>query len=105
MEIYLQEYEDRKMEKAHLKQINDADRRGSGGSRGAIPASSVHQDSLHGNSYHGRKIITSSMIESLDTTIDNNMMENGNNNNNTSIAQDDVAGSNINSGHEQEREV
>ena len=30
-----------------------------------------HQQSLHGHSYHGRKIISSSNLESLDTTSDN----------------------------------
>ena len=38
--------------------------------RDGIPASSIHQYSLHGSSYHGKKIITptSQLIESLDTT-------------------------------------
>eukprot|EP01083_Nonionella_stella_P044940 120869_1 len=53
MEDYLKEYEHRKREKAYLKNREH-------------PMSSVHQESLHGNSYHGRKIITTQMIESLD---------------------------------------
>jgi len=56
MEDYLKEWEHRKMEKALLKKVNDR----------AHLGSSVHQESLHGNSYHGRRIITSNMIESLD---------------------------------------
>lgn len=58
MEQYLQEYEHRKREKAYLRKQN----------KRAVPASSVHNDSLHGNSYHGRRIITPSMIESLDSS-------------------------------------
>ena len=76
MDEYLQEYEHRQREKAYFKKNND---------RG-LPASSIHQESLHGNSYHGRRIITSNMIESLDT-IGNEGMEN----NNTSDIANDVA--------------
>lgn len=96
MEEYIKEYEHRKRERAALKKVNDA-APGSGG-RGAISASSVHQESLHGNSYHGRKIITSAMIASLDVTGDTENGQRGS----SSVAQDDLAES---SGHDQESAV
>lgn len=88
MDEYLQEYEHRKREKASLKR--------------GLPASSIHNDSLHGSSYHGRKIITPNMIESLDTTTagvtENNDDNNNTNatsnlgyNNNATVAANDVA--------------
>ena len=49
---YLDEYVHRRRERAFLKN-----------SSGHIPASSVHNLSLHGNSYHGRKVITPAMKE------------------------------------------
>jgi len=67
MQEYLREYEHRQRERAFFKKMNQARRNSPGG----IPASSVHQQSLHGHSYHGRKIISSSNLESLDTTSDN----------------------------------
>ena len=60
MDEYLKEYEHRQRERVYLKRVNT---KNTISSRGAVPASSVHQESLHGNSYHGRKIITSDMIE------------------------------------------
>ena len=94
MEEYLQEYEHRKREKAYFKKVNANNRRldGSGGSggggglnglRGAIPASSIHDTSLHGTSYHGKKIITTNMIESLDTTSEQNISGSNSNHNDT----------------------
>jgi hypothetical protein len=58
---YLQEYEHRKREKTYLRKHPH-------GRINAIPASSIHDPDLHGNSYHGRRIITSQMIESLDVS-------------------------------------
>ena len=76
MDEYLKEYEHRKREKAYIKKVEGA-RRISKST--PLSASSVHQESLHGNSYHGRRIITSQMIESLDTTGGNHVsVENGN---------------------------
>ena len=49
---YLEEYVNRRQEKAYLKLANG---------KGGLPASSVHSVSLHGNSYHGRKVITPEM--------------------------------------------
>ncbi|KAL7532378.1 hypothetical protein ACHAXR_004590 [Thalassiosira sp. AJA248-18] len=68
MDEYLQEYAHRKKEKA-LMYIHKRNSKLLGSA--PIPASSVHQENLHGNSYHGRRIITSGMIEALDTTSDN----------------------------------
>eukprot|EP00580_Thalassiosira_gravida_P013441 CAMPEP_0201682522 /NCGR_PEP_ID=MMETSP0494-20130426/51660_1 /ASSEMBLY_ACC=CAM_ASM_000839 /TAXON_ID=420259 /ORGANISM="Thalassiosira gravida, Strain GMp14c1" /LENGTH=604 /DNA_ID=CAMNT_0048166281 /DNA_START=111 /DNA_END=1925 /DNA_ORIENTATION=- len=75
LDEFLKEYEHRQRERAYFKKNSD---------RG-IPASSIHQDSLHGSSYHGRRIITQNMIESLDTTSSNVV---GNNNNTRAIAND-----------------
>ena len=60
---YLKEYDHRKREKAYIAKANFASRKGL---LAPIPASSVHLGSLHGHSYHGRKVITASMIDSLD---------------------------------------
>mmetsp|Transcript_1566 Transcript_1566/g.3355 ORF Transcript_1566/g.3355 Transcript_1566/m.3355 type:complete len:580 (+) Transcript_1566:135-1874(+) len=79
MDEYLKEYEHRKRERIELKKIR------------SIPASSIHQERLHGNSYHGRRIITQEMIESLDTIGNNEMVES---NNNTSDIANDSAISN-----------
>ena len=49
---YLDEYVHRRRERAFKR--ND---------RGGIPASSIHSPSLHGSSYHGRKLITPAMRE------------------------------------------
>ncbi len=49
---YLDEYVHRRRERAFLKN-----------SSGHIPASSIHSPSLHGHSYHGRKVITPAMKE------------------------------------------
>lgn len=76
MEEYLREYEHRKAEKTHFKLMH-SERSGIGSV--SIPASSLHREELHGNSYHGRRIIASEMIESLDTTANNETVENDNN--------------------------
>ena len=65
MDEYLKEYEHRKREKAYLAKANFDSRKGL---LAPIPASSVHLGSLHGHSYHGRKVITPSMIDSLDAS-------------------------------------
>mmetsp|Transcript_47037 Transcript_47037/g.98630 ORF Transcript_47037/g.98630 Transcript_47037/m.98630 type:complete len:580 (+) Transcript_47037:445-2184(+) len=62
MDEYIQEYEHRRRERAHLKK-NTVHGRGND-----VLASSVHNTQLHGNSYHGRKIITQNMIDSLDVS-------------------------------------
>ncbi|KAL7497060.1 hypothetical protein ACHAWT_008436 [Skeletonema menzelii] len=49
---YLDEYVHRRKERAFLKNAS-----------GHIPASSVHSPSLHGHSYHGRRVITPAMKE------------------------------------------
>mmetsp|Transcript_1890 Transcript_1890/g.2797 ORF Transcript_1890/g.2797 Transcript_1890/m.2797 type:complete len:602 (+) Transcript_1890:132-1937(+) len=49
---YLDEYVHRRKERAFMKNTS-----------GHIPASSVHSPSLHGHSYHGRKVITPAMKE------------------------------------------
>ena len=63
MKQYLEEFEHRQRERAYFKKMANERRDG-------IPASSIHQYSLHGSSYHGKKIVTptSQLIESLDTT-------------------------------------
>lgn len=61
MDDYLQEYEHRQREKTYLRKHPH-------GRINAIPASSIHDPDLHGNSYHGRRIITSDMIESLEAS-------------------------------------
>jgi hypothetical protein len=58
---YLQEYEQRKRERAYVF----ANRKSL---LTPIPASSVHNPSMHGHSYHGRKVITPTMINSLDAS-------------------------------------
>jgi hypothetical protein len=63
MPEYLQEYEHRQQEKAlSLRMKLDP-----------IPASSIHNESLHGSSYHGRKVVTA--IESLDFSNGNKSSE------------------------------
>lgn len=52
---YLDEYVHRRKEKAFLKN-------NSGHISNGLPASSVHSISLHGSSYHGRKVITPAMM-------------------------------------------
>mmetsp|Transcript_34870 Transcript_34870/g.79609 ORF Transcript_34870/g.79609 Transcript_34870/m.79609 type:complete len:591 (-) Transcript_34870:247-2019(-) len=47
MDEYLAEYEERKRERMYFRKI---------GKNNTLPASSVHSRSLHGTSYHGRKI-------------------------------------------------
>jgi len=60
---YLRKYERRK-EKASCKSNDEmADSHGI-----SVPANSIYQESLHGNSCHGRRTIAPNMIESLDTT-------------------------------------
>jgi hypothetical protein len=51
---YLDEYADRRKERAYLKNTSG---------HSGLPASSVHSISLHGSSYHGRKVITPAMRE------------------------------------------
>jgi hypothetical protein len=65
MDEYLKEYEHRKREKAYLAKANIESRKGL---LAPIPASSVHIGSLHGHSYHGRKVITQDMIDSPDVS-------------------------------------
>jgi hypothetical protein len=65
MDGYLKEYEHRKREKAYLAKANIDSCKGL---LAPIPASSVHLGSLHGHSYHGRRVITSDMIEALDAS-------------------------------------
>ena len=65
MDEYLKEYGHRKRERAYLAKANFASRKGL---LAPIPASSVHLGSLHGHSYHGRKVITQDMIDSPDVS-------------------------------------
>jgi len=51
---YLDEYVHRRKERAYMKNSS---------AHGGLPASSVHSISLHGSSYHGRKVITPAMKE------------------------------------------
>ena len=63
MPEYLQEYEHRQQEKSHFLRMK----------LNPIPASSIHNESLHGSSYHGRKVVTA--IESLDCSNGNKTSE------------------------------
>lgn len=73
MDEYIKEYEHRQREKA-LRKANEGRRNVR---NSPLPASSIHSHSLHGSSYHGRRIISSQMIESLDTISDGNQRTNG----------------------------
>ena len=50
IDAFMGEYEHRTRERAYFKKQGR-------GPFGSIPASSLHNDQLHGNSYHGRKIV------------------------------------------------
>ena len=65
MDDYMKEYEHRRSERFLLAQAKADSRKGL---LAPIPASSVHIGSLHGHSYHGRKVITQTMIDSLDAS-------------------------------------
>ena len=56
MPDYLEEYQHRRVEKAQVKVETRK------GMLASIPASSVHNQQLHGHSYHGRKVITPTMM-------------------------------------------
>ncbi|KAL3823898.1 hypothetical protein ACHAXA_005480 [Cyclostephanos tholiformis] len=65
MPEYLEEYKNRREEKALLVKAKTETRQGV---LAPIPASSVHNPSIHGSSYHGRKVVTA--FESLDCSSD-----------------------------------
>ena len=56
IDAYMDEYEHRTRERAYFK------KQGRGPFQG-IPASSAHNHRLHGNSYHGRKIVVDPLDE------------------------------------------
>jgi len=69
MDDYIKEYEHRKAEKAHFLQMND-NRSGSLFSRTPIPASSLHNENLHGHSFHGRRVIAAGSLDASKTSRD-----------------------------------
>ncbi len=71
MDDYIKEYEHRKAEKAHFIQMHE---NRIGGrlrlSPNGISASSLHNESINGRSYHGRRVIASSLMDASKNSLD-----------------------------------